>query len=51
MEELEDLRDYKLAVERLVAGEGKPTLSFSALLQEDGISQAVLDAMEDVEFE
>lgn len=51
MEELEDLRDYKLAVERLAASEGKPTVSFSDLLKKDGMTKADLDAMEDVEFE
>ena len=51
MEEFEDLRDYQLAVERLAASEGKPTVAFSDLLKKDVISQADLDAMENVEFE
>ena len=48
---VEDLRDYNLAVERLAASEGKPTVPFSEHLKKDGISQADLDAMENVEFE
>lgn len=51
MEELEDLRDYKLATERLTACAGKGTVSFEAVLQEDGITQEMLDAMEDVDLE
>ncbi|MBR4473471.1 MAG: type II toxin-antitoxin system Phd/YefM family antitoxin [Oscillospiraceae bacterium] len=51
IEELEDLRDYKLAVERLVASQGQETISFEEILREDGLSLADLDAMEDIDFE
>ncbi|MBQ9664131.1 MAG: type II toxin-antitoxin system Phd/YefM family antitoxin [Oscillospiraceae bacterium] len=51
MEELEDLRDYKLAMERLAANQGKPTISFDEILREEGLSREDLEAMEDVEFE
>ena len=49
VDELEDLRDYKLAVERLAngaAGEGK---DWANLLRAAGVTQADLDAMDDVE--
>ena len=51
IEELEDLRDYKYAVERLAANQGRPTVPFEEVLKEDGLSRADLDALEDVEFE
>ena len=51
MKELEDLRDYKLATERLAASQGKPTISFDEVLREDGLSHSDLDALEDVELE
>ena len=50
VEELEDLRDYKLAVERLAnstAGEGT---DWPGLLRAAGVRQKDLDAMEDVEL-
>jgi len=47
--ELEDLRDYKLAVERLAASE--PTISWEEAMKELGITQSDIDEMEDVEFE
>ena len=50
MNELEDLRDYQQAVERLNASKGE-TISFADVLKEDGITEADLDKMEDVEFE
>ena len=43
MNELEDLRDYKFAVERLNAAEGRKTITFEELLNEDGITQADLE--------
>ena len=50
MNELEDLRDYKLAMERLAMSKGV-TIPFSDILKEEGITQADLVKMEDVEFE
>ena len=50
MNELEDLRDYQRAVERLNASKGE-TISFADVLKEEGITQEDLDKMEDVEFE
>ena len=50
MNELEDLRDYKLAVERLNASKGE-TIPFADVLKEVGITEADLDKIEDVEFE
>ena len=51
IEEIEDLRDYRLATERLLENAGKAAIPVEDVLKEDGISQADLDAMEDVEFE
>ena len=51
VEELEDLRDYKLAVERLASSEASPLASWTQILEETGVSQKELDEMEDVELE
>ena len=51
VEELEDLRDYKLAMERLVASDASPLVSWAQILEETGVSQDELDEMEDVELE
>ena len=51
IEELEDLRDYKLASERLFSNAGMRAVPLAEVLKEDGITQSDLDAMEDVEFE
>ena len=51
MEELEDLRDYKLASERLLSQADAKTVSFREVMASDGITQDELDAREDVEFE
>ena len=50
VEELEDLRDYKMAVERLAASSPDQAVDWSELLQKIGVSQADLDAMGDVEL-
>ncbi len=50
VEELEDLRDYKLAVERLANGTAKKSADWAALLRAAGVTQKDLDAMEDVEL-
>lgn len=49
VEELEDLRDYKLAMERLVASDASPLVSWAQILEETGEEE--LDEMEDVELE
>lgn len=49
--ELEDLRDYKLATERLTASAGSAGKSFEAILAEEGTSFDELASVEDVEFE
>lgn len=46
IEELEDLRDYKLASERLLSGGEAAAVPVQAVLAEDGITQEDLDAME-----
>ena len=51
IEEIEDLRDYRLATERLLENAGKTAIPVEEVLKEDGITQAELDAMENVEFE
>lgn len=48
--ELEDLRDYKLAIERMASQNGD-TLTLEQILDKYNVSQAQLDEMEDVEFE
>lgn len=42
-EELEDERDYRLAMERLEANEGKPTISMDDVMAELGITQEDID--------
>lgn len=49
VEELEDLRDYKLAVERLM--KDSKTLSYEEVLKALEMTQAEIDNVEDVEFE
>ena len=49
--ELEDLRDYKMATERLAASAGSDGRSFEAILAEEGSSFDELASVEDVEFE
>ena len=49
IEELEDLRDYKMAVERLMKNEN--VLSFEEVLKKLQIDPAELDDTEDIEFE
>jgi len=49
MNELEDLRDYKLAVERMASS--SKTIPWEEVLKELNISQSEIDEMEDVEFE
>ena len=49
--ELEDLRDYKLATERLAASSNSAGKSFEDILAEEGSSFDELASVEDVEFE
>ena len=49
VQELEDLRDYKLAVERLM--KNSKNYSFEEVMQKLNIDQTELDDMEDIEFE
>lgn len=49
--ELEDLRDYKLATERLAASAGSAGKSFEDILAEEGSSFDELASVEDVAFE
>ena len=49
--ELEDLRDYKLATERLAASAGSAGKSFEDILAEEGASFDELASVEDAEFE
>lgn len=51
VEELEDLRDYKLAVERLAASDSSQLISWEEILEKTGVTQEELDGMEDVDFE
>lgn len=51
VQELEDLRDYKLAVERLAAVDPGSFSTWQDMLRESGLTQADVDAMEDVELE
>ena len=50
VKELEDLCDYKLAVERLANSAVGAGASWPELLQAAGVTQADLNAMEDVEL-
>jgi len=50
VEELEDLRDYKMAVERLMKNSEK-TVSWNEALKQLHISEADLESTGDVEFE
>lgn len=51
MAELEDLRDYKQAVERLAVYSGKKNRSFSEILAQEGLSYEDIGSTEDIEFE
>lgn len=50
VEELEDLRDYKLAVERLASSSAGEGTDWANLLRAAGVTQKDLAAMEDVEL-
>ncbi len=47
----EDLYLLGLALERLEANEGKPGIPFEKVLEDLGLTEEDLDAMEDVEFD
>ena len=51
MQELEDLRDYRLAVERLTANASDSGRSFTEVLAEEGLSIEDIGSSEEVEFE
>ena len=49
VQELENLRDYKLAMERIE--KCKKTYNMESVLKQNNISQAEIEAAEEVEFE
>ena len=51
MDALEDLYDYELAVQRLEANEGKPTISREENMKLLGLTQADIDAAPEVTIE
>ena len=50
MEELENLRDYKLATERLKEAEGAPRIPQEEILKDLNITQEMIDNAEDIEL-
>ena len=51
MDALEDLYDYELAVQRLEANEGKPTISWEESMHDAGLTQADIDAAPEATIE
>ena len=51
LDELEDAELLALALEREAKNAGKPTIPFEKVMEENGITQADLDAIDDSEIE